>query len=76
MFYKIMALNEDSQQANIFGLLIFCLASIIHHSDIIKLMIQLHPGHPLYKVPVLSDDNIWSKLKPLVTTHPSEIMGN
>ena len=44
-FTNIMDMNEDALQANIVDLMMLCLDSIIHLSDALKRLIQLHPGH-------------------------------
>ena len=69
-----MAMNEDSQKANRFVALLHCLDYITNHSVPLKRIIQLHPGHSFYQVPVLSNDNILSNPKPLVKTYPYKRM--
>ena len=69
-------MNEDDQKYDMVDLQMFCLASIIYHSDALKRITRLHPGHPLYQIPRHSDDDLLYNLKPLGTTDPYEIMGS
>jgi hypothetical protein len=65
--------SDNSLRANTKGLLLRCLASLVHHSDSLKQIIDTHPGHPFASIPLFSRaPTLLSELKKLVTTEPSE----
>ena len=65
--------NVDiSLNTNVCGLLLRCLASMVHHSDSLMQQTILHPNHPFASIPIFNRPILLSKLKKLVTTNPSD----
>jgi hypothetical protein len=56
------------------GLLLRCLASLVHHSDAVKVWIRNVPGHPFSRLALFHDDLLLRDLKKLVTTDPTDSM--
>ncbi len=56
---------------NIKGLLLRCLASVVHHSHNLIKIINKHPGHPFSQISILNNPGLLNHLKPLVTILPS-----
>jgi hypothetical protein len=70
-FYNIMKLQNIEGRVNIIGLLLRCLASLVHHSDALLEVIAKNPGHPFSQIPILNSPQLLSDLKPLVSIKPS-----
>ena len=70
-FPNIMINLDEATRTNFIGVLLRCLASIVHHSDELMKVIQKNPGHPFSQVPILNQPHLLSQLKPLVTINPS-----
>ena len=68
-FGNIIDLYADD--AAITGLLMLCLASLVHHSDKIEEIVSVRPGHSLGTIPIMNDANLLSELKKLVTLEPA-----
>lgn len=71
-FYNILQLQDDKVRSNVIGVLLRCLASIVHHSDSLLNVMKSVRGHPFHQVPILHDHVLLNKLKPMVITQPSE----
>jgi hypothetical protein len=52
------------------GVLLYCLASVVYHSDFLKQMAAEIPGHPFSLVPLLSRPELLIDLEELVTLEP------
>ena len=62
------------QQPNLQGLLLRCLASMVHHSTSLLDIIDRNPGHCFQNIPILTDSNFLCRLKLLVSTKVSEVV--
>ena len=60
-----------SAECAIGGFLLFCLASVVHHSDKLKAVGAERPGHSFSTIPVLNDVELLTELKKLVTLDPA-----
>jgi len=52
------------------GVLLFCLASVVWHSDFLKATAARDAGHPFNMIPILSNPELLRDLKELVTLEP------
>ena len=68
-FGNIIDLYADNSA--ITGLLMFCLASLVHHSDKIEEIVSVRPGHSLGTIPIMNDASLLAELKKLVTLEPA-----
>ena len=65
--------GDNSLRANTKGLLLRCLAALVHHSDSLKKTIETNPGHPFASIPLFSrPPSLLTELKKIITTEPSE----
>jgi hypothetical protein len=55
MFFNILNHQEVEARVNIIGLLLRCLASIIHHAPSLIETASKHPDHPFTKIIILND---------------------
>ena len=62
------------QQPNLEGLLLRCLASMVHHSASFLEVIKEHPGHCFMNIPILNDEVLLNQLKELVVTKESKMI--
>ena len=53
------------------GILLLCLAAIVHHSDSIDEVILTHPGHIFGSMYIFNDRELLKELKKLVSQEPS-----
>ena len=53
-----------------YSVLLYCLASIVYHSDWIKEQCVSNPGNPFTSIPVIKNLPLLKKLKDLVTLEP------
>ena len=60
------------QQPNLEGMLLRCLASMVHHSETLIGVIDRNPGHCFQNIPILNDTTLLKTLKELVWTKESE----
>jgi hypothetical protein len=65
-FFNILNHQEVEAKVNIIGLLLRCLASIVHHTPSLIETASKHPGHLFTQIPILKI----SQLKKLITTKP------
>lgn len=62
----------DSDECAIGVFLLFCLASIVHHSDKLKAVVATErPGHSFATIPILNNIELLAELKKLVTLEPA-----
>lgn len=62
------------QRPNLQGLLLRCLASMVHHSGSLIEIINRNPGHCFQNIPILNDPNLLDSLKALVCTKESSLI--
>ena len=71
-FKNIRKSLDERDIVNMTGLLLRCLASIVHHAESLKEVMRSNPKHPFHDIPILSDDKMLADLKALVTTEKSQ----
>jgi hypothetical protein len=55
MFFNILNHQEVEARVNIIGLLLRCLASIVHHAPSLIETASKHPDHPFTQITILND---------------------
>ena len=71
-FKNILELERNGELGtNMTGILLRCLASIVHHREFLKNIMCNTPGHPLNQLAILNDNDLLTKLSTLSTTEPS-----
>jgi hypothetical protein len=55
IFLNILNHQEVEAKVNIIGLLLRCLASIVHHAPSLIETASKHPDHPFTQIPVLNN---------------------
>ena len=56
---------------NIQGFILRCLASMVHHEDKFRLIIEKNPRNPIAQIPIFSNHHLLQRLKALVSTKAS-----
>jgi hypothetical protein len=74
MMYSTILQRWSSTDRDPTGLLLRCLASVVHHSDWILRKTAEFPGHPFTKIPIISYPILLNDLKPLVTIEKTSTM--
>ena len=70
-FKNVFSSLDEKDVVNITGLLLRCLASMVHHAEAIKRMMRRSPRHAFHSIVVFTDLNLLERLKCFVTTDPS-----
>lgn len=73
-FKNIYKIAEEDDRSNLMGILLQCLASIVHHSESLIKVISDIPGSAFMNIPILSHLQLLQKLKTKVTTQPSSVI--
>ena len=72
MLQKCFLSLDEKDVVNVTGLLLRCLASMVHHAEAIKRMMRRSPLHTFHSIVVFTELNLLEWLKFFVTMEPSE----
>ena len=56
------------------GVLLLCLASMVHHSEFLKSFVRRNSAHPFGQIPILNNDDLLQELKGIISLSPNEQM--
>jgi hypothetical protein len=68
--YAVVLQKHAGTNSDPMALLLRVLPSVIYHSDWIMDQVRENPGHPFSAIPLLNNEALLARLKPLVTTDP------
>jgi hypothetical protein len=61
-------IENHAKEHSVKGILLLCLASMVHHSDFLKSYVAKDLRHPFSLIPILNNDDLLGKLKKALAT--------